>query len=122
MKPVPQQQTKQSRGRWYDPSIKEKEMIIWQAREFAPKQPFDGPCEVDLMFYMPIPKTSKIQARNMANGVILPIKRPDIDNLAYLVTNAMKGLFYQDDSQITDLSLHKRYGEQPKTVVKIIEL
>ncbi len=58
----------------------------------------------------------------MINGSLLPIKRPDIDNLAYMITNAMKGLFYEDDSQIVDLLLHKRYAEETRTVVKVIEL
>jgi len=42
-----------------------------------------------------------------------PTTRPDIDNLAYVVTNAMKHMFYWDDSQIVDLNLKKRYAEQP---------
>jgi Holliday junction resolvase RusA-like endonuclease len=121
-KPIPQKQTQWGRGKGYDPSKKDKETLIWQIRAYAPIKPIEGPVLVDIMFYMPIPKTSKIQARNMANGAILPIKRPDVDNLAYLITNAMKGIFYEDDSQIVDLLLHKRYGEQTKTVVKVIEL
>lgn len=122
-KPVPQKQTQWARGRGYDPSSHDKQAIIWQSRAYAPQEVFLGPAEVDLMFYLPIPQsTSKVQRRMMIDGTIYPIKRPDVDNLGYLVTNALKELFYRDDSQIVDLHLHKRYGEVPKSVVKIIQL
>jgi len=58
----------------------------------------------------------------MINGVILPKKRPDFDNLAYIITNALKEIVYEDDSLITDCIIRKRYGEIPKTVIKIIPI
>jgi Holliday junction resolvase RusA-like endonuclease len=121
--PIPQKQTQFCRGHAYDPSAKDRRQIEWQAKPYAPAQPFLDPCVMDLTFYLPIPKaTSGIRRRQMLNHVIHHIKRPDVDNLAYLVTNALKGLFYKDDSQITDLMLHKRFGENPRTVVKITPL
>jgi len=88
-----------------------------------PKELYSGPVQLDLTFYMPIPKgTPKMKTKQMINQVIYPIKRPDIDNLSYIVVNAMKGLIYEDDSQVVDLNLHKRYGETPKTVVKVVPL
>lgn len=122
-KPVPQKQTQWCRGKGYDPSSQDKKAIIWQSRPYAPQDVFLGPAEVDLMFYMPIPEsTSKVQRRLMLEGMVYPIKRPDVDNLGYLVTNALKELFYRDDAQIVDLHLHKRFAEVPKTVVKILQL
>lgn len=107
----------------YDPSLKAKQHIQWQIKAYAPSEPYAGPIKVDLTFYLPIPKaTSKVKKRQMVNGVILPAKRPDLDNLAYLMTNAMKEIIYLDDSQIVDACNHKRYGEEPKTVVKIIPI
>lgn len=107
----------------YDPSSKAKEQIQWQMRAYAPPEPIRGPVKVDITFYMPIPKsTTKARRRQMINGVILPITRPDLDNLAYLMTNAMKEIIYADDSQIVDQSHHKRYSEDPRTVVKVIPI
>ena len=118
--PVPQKHTRFSRGHCYDPSAKDKAAIQWQARPFAPPQPFSDPAILDLTFYLPIPKSAPaMRKRQMANHVIHHIKRPDVDNLAYLVTNALKGIFYADDSQIVDLVMRKRYGEIPRTVVRI---
>ncbi len=125
--PVPQKQTRFIARRGYckgiDPSKQDKEQIQWQVRPYAPEHPLEGPIQLDLMFYMPIPKTTpKMRVKQMLNGIMYPIKRPDIDNLSYLIVNALKSIIYEDDSQIVDLYLHKRYGEVPKTIVKVIEL
>lgn len=119
--PRPQLQTRfTKRGRPYDPSKFNKRAIQWQISPHAPRKPIQGPVSVKITFYMPIPKsTSKTMRTQMLNGKVLPYKRPDIDNLAYIVTNAMKEIVYQDDSQIVDLILKKRYSDTPKTVVEI---
>ena len=125
--PVPQKQTRFIARRGYcrgiDPSKNEKQQIQWQIRPYAPKEALEGPIQLDLTFFMPIPKgTSKIKARQMANQICHHISRPDLDNLSYLIVNAMKGIIYQDDSQIVDLLLHKRYADEPKTVIKVMPL
>ena len=125
--PVPQKQTKfRIRGAFahsYDPSSKEKGFIQWQVKPYAPKEPLICAIEMHLTFFMPIPKaTSRVKTTQMINGVILPKKRPDVDNLGYLVTNALKGIVYADDSQVTDLILRKRYSDRPRTVIKVIPL
>ncbi len=105
-----------------NPSKQYKQAIQWQIRPYAPKESLKTPLIVDIMFYLPIPKgTSKLLTRQMISGIVFPSKRPDLDNLAYIVTNAMKELVYEDDSQIVDLILKKRYAEVPKTVIKVIE-
>jgi len=121
--PRPQKQTILGKGRCYDPSKMTKRHIQWQISPHAPKELIHGPIEMHLTFYMPIPKhTPKRQKNSMIANVLKHYKRPDVDNLAYIVTNAMKGLIYDDDSQICRLILEKKYGEDPKTVVKILEV
>jgi Holliday junction resolvase RusA-like endonuclease len=123
--PVPQQQTRFLRksGIAYDPSKKDKERIQWQLRPHAPSEPLLCAIEMHLTFYLPIPKaTSKKMYAQMLNGVILPKKKPDFDNLAYLVTNALKTIVYADDSQVTDCIIRKRYSDRPRTVIQIIPI
>jgi len=123
--PVPQKQTLfvRATGIAYDPSRKDREKIQWQIKPFAPQEPLLDPLEMHITFFLPIPKsTSKRMYAQMLNGVILPKKKPDVDNLAYIVTNAFKEIVYKDDSQITDLILRKRYSDRPRTVVQIIPL
>lgn len=82
-----------------------------------------GPVEMHITFYLPIPaSTSRIKRIQMMNGVILPTKKPDFDNLAYLVTNALKQIVYSDDSQVTDCIIRKRYSDKPRTVIKVIPI
>jgi Holliday junction resolvase RusA-like endonuclease len=118
---TPQKQTQWTRsGHSYDPSKKDKERIQWQIRPTAPEKPLAQPVELTLVFFFPIPKAaSKAMRTQMLNRVILPDKRPDIDNLAYLVTNALKGIVYDDDSRVCVQLLYKFYGAEPKTVIKV---
>jgi Holliday junction resolvase RusA-like endonuclease len=123
-KPVAQKQTrfttKNKKPRAYDPSAIDKTNIQWQVKPFAPQKPLKGPIELSLTFFMPIPKgTSGIRKRQMLNRVLLPTTRPDEDNLAYIVTNALKEIVYEDDSQICAKHVYKFYGETPKTIIKV---
>jgi Holliday junction resolvase RusA-like endonuclease len=121
--PKSQKQTQYGRGTFYDPSREYKDALIWQMRSYAPKSLLEGPLSVDLMFYLPVPKgVSKVKSRLMLAGQLFPHVRPDVDNLAYVVTNAMKMVYYKDDAQIIDLAMHKRYHETPKIVVKILTI
>ena len=122
--PVPQKQTRFSCvggfPKCYDPSKKDKDHIIWQIKPFAPSEPLQGPIELTIAFFMPIPKSASKRIREaMLNRVILPCKKPDEDNLAYIVTNALKKLVYVDDSQVCVKHVYKFYGDQPKTVIRV---
>ena len=47
-------------------------------------------------------------------------RRKDLDNLAKGVADSLNGVIWQDDSQITDLSIHKRFdAKRPRTEVVI---
>ena len=121
IKPKPQKQTAWNRLHAYDPSKAYKEMLIIQMLPYAPKDPIFGPVSLDITFYMAIPvSVSKSKRADMLAHKVVPFVRPDIDNLAYVVTNSMKNMFYRDDSQIVDLTLHKRYCEEPKISIKLL--
>jgi len=84
--------------------------------------PKKTPLHVALVFGMPIPKsTPKKQREQMIAGNIYETKRPDIDNLAKSVLDALNGIAYPDDSQITSLNLKKVYSEEPHIWVMIRE-
>jgi Holliday junction resolvase RusA-like endonuclease len=90
----------------YDPANCKtfKEAVAWHAKIEALKQglrnPVDSPVSIHLIFQMGI------------NGKeTYHTKRPDIDNLAKAVKDALKGVVYRDDSQIVEAHLFKQYGE-----------
>jgi Holliday junction resolvase RusA-like endonuclease len=58
----------------------------------------------------------------MLNGEIRHTKKPDCDNMAKIVLDALNGIAFDDDSQITDLIVHKQYGESPNVEIELTEL
>ena len=67
-----------------------------------------------------IPKSaSKRRAQDMREGRILPTKRPDADNLAKAICDALNGVAWKDDCQVTHLDVRKRYADEPMVIVMI---
>lgn len=49
-------------------------------------------------------------------------KKPDADNIAKAVLDALNGLAFADDSAIASLTVHKRYSEDPRVEVSIMDM
>lgn len=80
----------------------------------------DKPLIMDIKVYTQIPKNvSKIQKEKMLDFSILPTKKPDLDNIAKLILDALNDTAYADDKQIIALSLQKFYAEKAYTEVRI---
>lgn len=132
LEPVAQQRPRavRTRGgvRMYDPdkSRKFKEEIagLIAADMIQYKQEkITGPLKVVLNFYFKVPASySKKRRQDIVDGVELFTKRPDVDNLAKAVLDALNGVLYVDDSQIVELSVCKHYGESAKIHLDVIEL
>ena len=84
------------------------------AAQHAPKELFAGPLDMELEFYLQRPKSlpKKIQRHT---------KKPDIDNLAKSVMDALEGIIYVNDAQVIALRIYKMYGT-PKCSVRIEEV
>lgn len=68
-----------------------------------------------------IPKnTSKKQRAQMESGEILPMKKPDCDNIQKVVLDALNKLAYADDKQVVSSAVEKRYAkDKPYVLVTI---
>lgn len=87
------------------------------------KFPAGTPIGILLEFGLPIPKsTPKKRRALMADGQLMPAKKPDVDNLTKAVLDALNGLAYHDDSQICKLIAIKRYSEKPYVRISIDEI
>lgn len=83
-------------------------------------KPLEGRLAVTIKAYFGIPKnTSKKQKEEMLNNIISPVKKPDIDNIAKIILDALNRLAFNDDNQIIKLSIEKEYSEEEKVYVKI---
>ena len=72
--------------------------------------------------YYPIPKsTSKKKRIQMLQGILLPDKKPDIDNILKCVADSLNTIAYDDDKQIVHMDIEKYYGEEPRTEVILKE-
>lgn len=84
------------------------------------REPITAPVELSIVFYMAIPSsTSKKRAESLKNAP--HVKRPDVDNLAKLVLDALNGIAWKDDSQVFKMTVEKRYSDNPRTEVTIEE-
>ena len=87
------------------------------ARKWAHERQSD-PARLDIVFGMPIPQSwSKKQQDAAASGLILPSKKPDIDNLIKAVMDALNGVAYDDDNQVIELSAKKVYAPEPYVAI-----
>lgn len=122
--PVPWAAHKGFGRRAYNPRHKEREFYRWQIRtQYNRDTPSCAPVRITVGFYMPIPKTtSGIRRRQMLNGVIHHIKKPDIDNCAKFLIDTLKGIVIEDDNQVVELVAKKIYAETPKTIIRLEEL
>ena len=83
-------------------------------------KPLEGRLKVTIKAYFGIPKnTSKKQKEEMLNNNISPVKKPDIDNIAKIILDALNKLAFNDDNQITKLSIEKEYCKEEKVYIKI---
>jgi len=81
------------------------------------------PLFAEITAYFSIPKSaSKKKTADMVMHKIRPTKKPDTDNIAKAVLDALNGIAYYDDSQIVALMVRKLYNEYPKVIVSIEEV
>ena len=86
----------------------------------------DGPLDVTIYACFEVPKsTSKKDRFRILLEELFPTKKPDADNIAKVVCDALNGMAYKDDKQIVNLTVKKRYageGQEPHVDVMIMPL
>lgn len=81
---------------------------------------FDMALRMTIITFFDIPKsTSKKNKEAMLNNEIFPTKKPDADNIAKVVCDALNGIAYNDDTQIVELKITKLYDVDPRVEIVI---
>ena len=81
--------------------------------------PLEGPVELRVTIYLPIPASWSRKRQQLAlDGLLLPTTKPDWDNAAK-ITDAVNGILWRDDSQVTDAHIFKRYSDRPRVVIEV---
>ena len=97
----------------YDPSKQDKDNFLAKIMAMRPETPIEGPIRLEVTFGFQRPKSHFTKKGIRLTAPFYVEKRPDIDNLVKLVTDAMNGVFFRDDSQIVVLLAVKMYSDQP---------
>ena len=83
----------------------------------------DNPVRVEIAaFFAPPKSTRKRDKAEMLANRILPMKKPDVDNIAKIILDALNKIAYKDDSQVIELSVKKIYSDAAKVCVHIEEI
>jgi len=91
-----------------------------QAVRFAPPTPITGAVLLEMTAFMKIPRSwSKKKTIQALTGEIRPTKKPDFDNLAKFVGDALNGIFWLDDKQIVAGLIVKQYSDRPRWEIKV---
>lgn len=88
-----------------------------------PKKLMAAPLKVKLLIYRSIPRSdsNKLKIQKQNNDV-LPTVKPDIDNVFKAVTDALTGIIWQDDKQIVNAEIAKRFSSMPRVEIEIEEI
>lgn len=119
--PVPKARPRVTRfGHTYTPQkTVDQENKIREAFLLMKWESTDEPLTLRIRAFMPIPTTLSKSKRKL---IFWHSKRPDADNIAKLVMDALNGLAYKDDGQIASLKIEKFYSENPRTEIEIKKL
>lgn len=74
--------------------------------------PLTVPCAVEMVFRFPIPASAR--RKTMPDKIKAGdpyTSRPDVDNLAKAIMDAICGLAFTDDALVVEISARKEYGE-----------
>ena len=83
----------------------------------------EKPVRVEIVAFFAPPKTTRKKDKiEMLANRILPMKKPDVDNIAKIVLDALNQIAYKDDSQVIELIVKKKYAAEAKVLVHIEEI
>jgi Holliday junction resolvase RusA-like endonuclease len=95
--------------------------LAWAGKAaMGARQPLLGPLAVTVEAVFGVPRSWSRPKRDSAlAGVLRPTGAPDADNCGKIALDGLNGVLWGDDSQIVDLHITKRYGEEPMLRVEI---
>ena len=64
----------------------------------------------------------KKQVKLIENNELFPTVKPDTDNISKIILDALNGLAYYDDNQVTDLTIYKQYATTDEKVGVVVNI
>lgn len=94
--------------------------LAWAGKAaMGPRQPLTGPLAVAVEAVMGVPVSWSRTKRDRAlAGIVRPTGAPDIDNMLKMI-DGLHGIVFENDSQVVEAKITKRYGENPLLRIEI---
>lgn len=99
-------------------------LVSWSAKRAMCQRPLVAPgralfVQITVSIIPPLSWSKK--RRSEAFGAFC-LKKPDTDNVAKAILDAMNGIVYEDDAQVAGLVVQKFYAEKDEINIKIFTL
>lgn len=125
--PVPKARPRFGQRRAYsDPkSAAYERSVAWAAKiAMGRRRPLTGALSADMSIFVPWPKSVGVADRifRVETGQTHAVGRPDCDNYAKQLLDACNKIVYADDAIVTDLTIRKRYSDNPCVVILIWQI
>ena len=101
---------------------KQQVLLAWQSLPAVYGEPMPGAVSVGVTFWFPRPQSMIWKTKPML--AVVKTTKPDLDNLAKGVLDALQNYAFGDDSRVCELRLSKwivRDGAQPRTEITITD-
>ncbi len=87
---------------------------------YAPEEPIESAIELHIDVYHQLQKSGskQLKADKLAHRV-RPTVKPDVDNLAKGIKDALTGMIWRDDAQVVSLTVRKFYAVDPRAEITI---
>lgn len=121
--PVPKARPRVVRGHAFTPKkTKDYEALVKDVYRLTVGEYLgDSAIVATIDLYFPIPESySKSKKRRIAEGEIKHTKRPDVDNCAKAILDALNEIAYKDDSQIVESRIAKHYAIDGETRAEVV--
>lgn len=97
--------------------------LQYQAQCGNYRYPDDVPLIVAIFVHIEPPQSaSNTKKTRMLNQAEYPLKKPDVDNVAKIILDALNGIAYRDDKQVVTLIVKKLYAGESGVGVTISEV
>jgi Holliday junction resolvase RusA-like endonuclease len=94
--------------------------VGWSARQAMVGQPpLAGPLAIAVTVFAQVPPSWSRKKRAAALSGELRPGRPDWDNLAKAIGDALTSIVFADDAQIAEAQISKRYDAKPRLEIEI---
>lgn len=109
-------------GHMYNPpenKVYEKQVADSYLEKYAGEPMATGCIHIEICVTMTIPKSATKKHREELLKAP-PLKKPDLDNVAKIIMDGLNRVAYEDDVQITALTVYRTWGDEPQVEVWIL--